>query len=149
MDALCEAYLYYPVEAMDISGKEVLKSNKKFYIVDTEIRNFILPKQRYDLGFTLENIVYFELLRRKYLVNVGKLGQTEVDFIAKKDGVYTYFQVTASMVDESTFQREIRPLQEIRDNYEKIILTLDRFTLENYEGIKVIHVIDWLLEDNN
>lgn len=89
------------------------------------------------------------MLRRKYLVNVGKLGQTEVDFIAKKDGVYTYFQVTASMVDESTFQREIRPLQEIRDNYEKIILTLDRFTLENYEGIKVIHVIDWLLEDNN
>lgn len=149
VDALCEAYLYYPVEAMDISGKEVLKSNKKFYIVDTGIRNFILPKQRYDLGFTLENIVYFELLRRKYLVNVGKLGQTEVDFIAKKDGVYTYFQVTASMVDESTFQREIRPLQEIRDNYEKIILTLDRFTLGNYEGIKVIHVIDWLLEDNN
>lgn len=149
VDALCEAYLYYPVEAMDISGKEVLKSNKKFYIVDTGIRNFILPKQRYDLGFTLENIVYFELLRRKYLVYVGKLGQTEVDFIAKKDGVYTYFQVTASMVDESTFQREIRPLQEIRDNYEKIILTLDRFTLENYEGIKVIHVIDWLLEDNN
>ena len=98
VDALCEAYLYYPVEAMDISGKEVLKSNKKFYIVDTGIRNFILPKQRYDLGFTLENIVYFELLRRKYLVNVGKLGQTEVDFIAKKDGVYTYFQVTASMV---------------------------------------------------
>lgn len=149
VDALCEAYLYYPVEAMDISGKEVLKSNKKFYIVDTGIRNFILPKQRYDLGFTLENIVYFELLRRKYLVNFGKLGQTEVDFIAKKDGVYTYFQVTASMVDESTFQREIRPLQEIRDNYEKIILTLDRFTLGNYEGIKVIHVIDWLLEDNN
>lgn len=149
VDALCEAYLYYPVEAMDISGKEVLKSNKKFYIVDTGIRNFILPKQRYDLGFTLENIVYFELLRRKYLVNVGKLGQTEVDFIAKKDGVYTYFQVTASMVDESTFQREIRPLQEIRDNYEKIILTLDRFTLGNYEGIKVIHVIDWLLDDNN
>ena len=149
VDALCEAYLYYPVEAMDISGKEVLKSNKKFYIVDTGIRNFILPKQRYDLGFTLENIVYFELLRRKYLVYVGKLGQTEVDFIAKKDGVYTYFQVTASMVDESTFQREIRPLQEIRDNYEKIILTLDRFTLGNYEGIKVIHVIDWLLEDNN
>lgn len=68
---------------------------------------------------------------------------------AKKDGVYTYFQVTASMVDESTFQREIRPLQEIRDNYEKIILTLDRFTLGNYEGIKVIHEIDWLLEDNN
>lgn len=149
VDALCEAYLYYPVEAMDISGKEVLKSNKKFYIVDTGIRNFILPKQRYDLGFTLENIVYFELLRRKYLVYIGKLGQTEVDFIAKKDGVYTYFQVTASMVDESTFQREIRPLQEIRDNYEKIILTLDRFTLGNYEGIKVIHVIDWLLEDNN
>lgn len=146
VDALCEAYLYYPVEAMDITGKEVLKSNKKYYIVDMGIRNFILPKQFYDLGFTIENIVYLELLRRKYIVNVGKSGNTEVDFIAKKDGIYTYFQVTASMVEESTFNREIRPLKQIQDNYEKIILTLDRFTLGNYDGIKVISVIDWLLE---
>ena len=147
IEALCESYLYYPVEVMDISGKEVLKSNKKYYIVDPGIRNYILPKQFYDLGFTIENIVYLELLRRRYNVNIGRSGRTEVDFIAKKNDVYTYIQVTASLVDENTFNREIRPLKQIEDNYEKIILTLDRYTLGNYEGIKVINIVDWLLEE--
>lgn len=147
IEALCESYLYYPIEVMDISGKEVLKSNKKYYIVDPGIRNYILPKQFYDLGFTIENIVYLELLRRRYNVNIGRSGRTEVDFIAKKNDVYTYIQVTASLVDENTFNREMRPLKEIEDNYEKIILTLDRYTLGNYEGIKVINIIDWLLEE--
>lgn len=147
VEALCESYLYYPVEVMDVSGKEVLKSNKKYYIVDPGIRNYILPKQFYDLGFTIENIVYLELLRRRYSVNIGRSGRTEVDFIAKKNDVYTYIQVTASLVDENTFNREMRPLKQIEDNYEKIILTLDRYTLGNYEGIKVINIIDWLLEE--
>ncbi|WP_270402375.1 ATP-binding protein [Catenibacterium mitsuokai] len=147
VEALCESHLYYPVEVMDISGKEVLKSNKKYYIVDPGIRNYILPKQFYDLGFTIENIVYLELLRRRYNVNIGRNGRTEIDFIAKRNDVYTYIQVTASLVDENTFNREIRPLQQIEDNYEKIILTLDRYTLGNYEGIKVINIIDWLLEE--
>ena len=147
VEALCESYLYYPVEVMDVSGKEVLKSNKKYYIVDPGIRNYILPKQFYDLGFTIENIVYLELLRRRYNVNIGRNGRTEVDFIAKRNDVYTYIQVTASLVDENTFNREIRPLKQIKDNYEKIILTLDRYTLGNYEGIKVINIIDWLLEE--
>ena len=147
VEALCESYLYYPVEVMDISGKEVLKSNKKYYIVDPGIRNYILPKQFYDLGFTIENIVYLELLRRRYNVNIGRNGRTEIDFIAKRNDVYTYIQVTASLVDENTFNREIRPLQQIEDNYEKIILTLDRYTLGNYEGIKVINIVDWLLEE--
>lgn len=147
VEALCESYLYYPVEVMDVSCKEVLKSNKKYYIVDPGIRNYILPKQFYDLGFTIENIVYLELLRRRYNVNIGRNGRTEVDFIAKRNDVYTYIQVTASLVDENTFNREIRPLKQIKDNYEKIILTLDRYTLGNYEGIKVINIIDWLLEE--
>lgn len=147
VEALCESYLYYPVEVMDVSGKEVLKSNKKYYIVDPGIRNYILPKQFYDLGFTIENIVYLELLRRRYNVNIGRNGRTEVDFIAKRNDVYTYIQVTASLVDENTFNREIRPLKQIKDNYEKIILTLDRYTLGNYEGIKVINIVDWLLEE--
>lgn len=147
VEALCESYLYYPVEVMDVSGKEVLKSNKKYYIVDPGIRNYILPKQFYDLGFTIENIVYLELLRRRYNVNIGRSGRTEVDFIAKRNDVYTYIQVTASLVDENTFNREIRPLKQIEDNYEKIILTLDRYTLGNYEGIKVINIVDWLLEE--
>ena len=147
VEALCESYLYYPVEVMDVSGKEVLKSNKKYYIVDPGIRNYILPKQFYDLGFTIENIVYLELLRRRYNVNIGRNGRTEVDFIAKRNDVYTYIQGTASLVDENTFNTEIRPLQQIEDNYEKIILTLDRYTLGNYEGIKVINIVDWLLEE--
>lgn len=147
IDALCESYLYYPVEVMDLSGKEVLKSNKKYYIVDPEIRNYILPKQSYDLEFTIENIVYLELLRRRYIVNIGQSGLAVVDFIAKRNDVYTYIQVTASLVDENTFNREIRPLKLIEDNYEKIILTLDRYTLGNYDGIKVINIIDWLLEE--
>ena len=147
VEALCESYLYYPVEVMDVSGKEVLKSNKKYYIVDPGIRNYILPKQCYDLGFITENIVYLERLRRRYNVNIGRNGRTEVDFIAKRNDVYTYIQVTASLVDENTFNREIRPLKQIKDNYEKIILTLDRYTLGNYEGIKVINIINWLLEE--
>ena len=146
LDALCESYLYYPVEQMDIFGKEVLKLNKKFYIVDMGIRNFILPRKEYDLGFTIENIDYLELLRRGYIVNVGRLDTTEVDFIARKKDIYTYFQVTASMVDKTTFEREMRPLINIQDNYEKIILTLDNFTTGNYNGIKVINVVDWLLD---
>lgn len=145
VDALCESHLYYAVEQMDVVGKEVLKSNKKYYIVDPGVRNYILPRTSYDLGFTIENIVYFELIRRGYQVNIGKSGTSEVDFIAKKKDVFTYFQVTASMIDKDTFDREMRSLMSIQDNYEKIILTLDEFTPGNYNGIKVINVIDWLL----
>ena len=147
VEALCESYLYYPVEVMDILGKEVLKSNKKYYVVDPGIRNYILSKQSYDLGFTIENIVYLELLRRRYIVNIGRSGLAEVDFIAKRNDVYTYIQVNASLVDENTFNREIRSLKQIENNYEKIFLTLDRYTLGNYDGIKVINIIDWLLEE--
>lgn len=98
------------------------------------------------MGFGLENIVYFELLRRGYRVNVGKLKDKEIDFVTRKNDELHYIQVTASMVDESTFEREMRPLREIRDNYEKTVLTLDRFSVGNYEGIKVVNIVDWLLE---
>lgn len=145
MTSLCESYLYYPVEPMDISSKELLKSNRKYYIVDLGIRSYVLPKKRYDLGFSIENIVYFELHRRGYEIYIGKNKNQEIDFIAKKNNEYTYFQVTASMVEESTFEREITPLRDIKDNYQKIVLTLDEFTVGDYEGIKVINVIDWLL----
>ncbi|MBR5004470.1 MAG: ATP-binding protein [Erysipelotrichaceae bacterium] len=145
VEALCESYLYYAAEPMDISGKQLLKSNKKYYIVDLGLRNHILAKKKYDLGFSIENIVYFELLRRGYQVNIGKAGDLEIDFIAKKTGEYTYFQVTADLTAESTFQREVNPLEKINDNYEKIVLTLDQFSTGNYNGIKIINVIDWLL----
>lgn len=146
MDALAESYIFYPADRFDIVGKEILKSNKKWYIVDLGIRNYILPRKNYDLGFSIENIVYFELLRRGYKVNIGKYANSEVDFVAQKNGVLTYFQVTADMTNESTFEREMTPLENIKDNYEKIVLTLDKFSVGNYEGIKVINLIDWLTE---
>lgn len=146
MDALAESYIFYPAKRFDIVGKEILKSSKKWYIVDLGIRNHILPRKNYDLGFSIENIVYFELLRRGYKVNIGKYANSEVDFVAQKNGVLTYYQVTADMTNETTFEREITPLRNIKDNYEKIVLTLDKFSLGNYEGIKVINLIDWLLE---
>lgn len=146
MDALAESYIFYPAERFDIVGKEILKSNKKWYIVDLGLRNHILPRKNYDLGFSIENIVYFELLRRGYKVNIGKYANSEVDFVTQKNGVLTYYQVTADMTNQSTFEREMTPLKNIRDNYEKIVLTLDKFSVGNYEGIKVVNLIDWLLE---
>lgn len=145
VDALAESFIFYPVERFDIVGKQLLKINNKFYMVDMGIRNHILPRKRYDLGFTVENIVYLELLRRGYKVNIGKYGSTEVDFVTQKEGVLTYYQVTADMTAEETFEREMRPLRGIQDNYEKIVLTLDRFSIGNYDGIKVVNVMDWLL----
>ena len=117
-------------------------------MVDLGLRNHILPRKQYDLGFSVENIVYFELLRRGYKVNIGKYGDTEVDFVAQKQGVLTYFQVTADMTAQETFEREMRPLRNIRDNYRKIVLTLDHFTVGDYEGIQVVNVVDWLLGSN-
>lgn len=146
IEALCDSFIFYEVDRFDIVGKELLKNNKKYYIVDLGLRNYILPRKNYDLGFGLENIVYFELLRRGYRVNVGKLKDKEIDFVTRKNDELHYIQVTASMVDESTFEREMRPLREIRDNYEKTVLTLDRFSVGNYEGIKVVNIVDWLLE---
>lgn len=146
MEALAESYIFYPAERFDIVGKEILKSNKKWYIVDLGLRNHILPRKNYDLGFSIENIVYFELLRRGYKVNIGKYANSEVDFVTQKNGVLTYYQVTADMTNQSTFEREMTPLKNIRDNYEKIVLTLDKFSVGNYEGIKVVNLIDWLLE---
>ena len=146
VEALTESFIFYPAERFDIVGKQLLKANRKMYIVDLGLRNHILPRRQYDLGFSLENIVYFELLRRGYRVMIGKVGSTEVDFVAEKQGTYTYFQVTADMTAQETFEREMKPLRRIRDNYEKIVLTGDRLTLGNYDGIQVKYLPDWLLE---
>ncbi len=145
VEALVEPYIFYEVQPINVSGKQLLKNVSKYYIADLGIRNFILPKQRYDLGFSLENTVYFELRRRGYEVCVGRLGDQEVDFVARKNGHYEYFQVTANMTDQATFEREMAPFLKIRDNYPKTILTLDRFTLGNYDGVEVINTIDWLM----
>ncbi len=146
VEALTESFIFYPVERFDIVGKQLLKVNNKLYMADMGLRNHILPRKRYDLGFTMENIVYLELKRRGYKINIGKFGSAEVDFVTQKEGVLTYYQVTADMTAEETFEKEMRPLRSIQDNYEKIVLTLERFSLGNYDGIKVVNVIDWLLE---
>lgn len=149
VDALIESFIFYPAERFDIVGKHLLKANRKLYIVDLGLRNYILPRQNYDLEFSLENIVYFELLRRGYRVMIGKVGNTEVDFVAERKGTYSYIQVTADMTAKETFERELKPLSNIRDNYEKIVLTADRFTPGNYNGIQVKYLPDWLLGKNS
>lgn len=146
VDALKESFIFYSVERFDIVGKQLLKINNKLYMVDMGIRNHILPRKRYDLGFTIENIVFLELMRKGYKINIGKYGATEVDFVVQKEGVLTYYQVTADMTAKETFEREMKPLRSIPDNYEKVVLTLDHFSLGNYDGIKIVNVIDWLLE---
>lgn len=146
IDVLTEAFIFYPVERFDIQGKQLLQQNQKYYIADTGLRRYMLPKKSYDIGFTLENIIYLELCRRGYKVYVGKNGVKEVDFVAKKNDVIEYFQVTASMIDEKTFNREITPLNNIRDHYLKTILTLDRFSPGNYNGIIVENAVDWLMK---
>lgn len=145
--ALTDAFLFYPVERYDIKGKNLLKTNPKYYIADLGLRNYLVSHQEMDLGYSLENVVYFELFRRGYRVNVGKLGDKEIDFIAKKGEEILYVQVCANMMDEDTFKREMAPLKGIKDNYEKLVLTLDKFTSGNYDGIKVINLFDWLLLD--
>ena len=145
VEALVEPYIFYPAERFDVLGKQLLKKNQKMYIVDLGLRRYLLARGKYDLGFSLENIIYFELLRRGYSVNVGKVGLTEIDFVARKNEEVLYYQVTASMVEETTFEREMQPLRTISDNYPKTVITLDRFTLGNYEGITVVNAVDWLL----
>lgn len=145
LHSLVEPYVFYPVERFNIVGKELMKSNLKYYIVDLGLQHYLLPRKDYDLGFRLENVVYFELLRRGYRVYVGKVGNLEIDFVAQKDGVYQYFQVSASLLNEETFKRELAPLQTVKDNYPKTVLTLDEFTEGDYDGVKVINVLKWLL----
>ena len=145
VEALIEPYIFYPAERFDVLGKQLLKKNQKMYIVDLGLRRHLLARGKYDLGFSLENIIYFELLRRGYSVNIGKVGVAEIDFVARKNEEVHYYQVTASMTEEATFEREMTPLRNITDNYPKTVITLDRFTLGNYEGIAVVNAIDWLL----
>lgn len=133
---------FYPVERFEVLGKQLLKKNQKIYIGDLGLRRYLLPRSKYDLGLSLENIIYFELLRRGYIVNIGNVGVNEIDFVARRNEEVSYYQVSASMVDEATFERKMKPLKNINDNYPKFILTLDKFSIGNYDGIKVINAID-------
>ncbi len=117
----------------------------KNYIMDIGFRNMLLGYRDVDRGHILENIVYLELLRRDYRVYIGKMGETEVDFVAEKPDEKLYIQVTETMAGEETRERELRPLRMIRDNYEKIILYMDKNYIKSYEGIKSLNLIDFLL----
>lgn len=142
---LQNAFIIYSINRYDIKGKQLLKTLKKNYLVDMGFRNLLLGYRDADRGHIIENIVFLELLRRHYRVYIGKVGENEIDFIAEKPEEKIYIQVTESMQFPETRQRELRPLQMIPDNYEKIILSMDRSFITSYDGIKSINLIDWLL----
>ncbi len=147
VDALLEAYFFYDIKRFDIKGKEYLRTLGKYYIVDIGIRNYLLGFRNRDSGHILENIVYFELLRRGYDVSVGKVDNLEVDFIATKPDDKIYIQVTESMNSEDVRDRELIPLQKINDNYEKIVLSMNTGMDSSYDGIKSFNLIDWLMTE--
>jgi len=137
----------YKTERTDIKSKALLKTLGKYYISDMGIRNIILGFRNINEGHLLENVVYLELLRRGYRVNIGKTNDYEVDFVAENPNIVKYYQVTQSLVNEEVKNRELRSLENIEDNYEKVILTIDKSINNDYNGIKVVNIIDWLLND--
>lgn len=145
INALLESYFFYEIKRFDIKRKAFLRTLGKYYIVDIGLRNYLLGFRDRDSGHALENIVYFELLRRGYDVSIGKVDQSEVDFIATKADDKLYVQVTESMTGEDVRKRELAPLQKINDNYEKIVLSMNPGMDSSYEGIKSINLIDWLI----
>lgn len=145
ISALTESYIFYEIKRFDIKGKEYLRTLGKYYIVDIGLRNYLLGFRNGDTGHILENVVFFELLRRGYDVAIGKIDNREVDFIATKTDEKKYIQVTESMTSEETRKRELSPLEAIHDNYEKIVLTRDKTLFDDYNGIKIMNVIDFLL----
>ncbi|MCL2105688.1 MAG: ATP-binding protein [Oscillospiraceae bacterium] len=143
---LINAYVLYRAGRYDLKGKQQLKTQGKYYIVDTGIRGELVGRRGQDYGFVLENIVYFELLRRGFDVKIGSLAGQEVDFIATRPGQAVYYQVTATMLAEETRERELRPLRAIADNYEKVVLSMDRTPMADFDGIRSVNLISFLLE---
>ena len=145
VNALLESYFFYETKRFDIKGKEFLRTLGKYYIADIGLRNYLLGFRDRDRGHALENVVYFELLRRGYDVAIGKVGNAEVDFIAAKADDKLYVQVTESMISEEIRRRELEPLQRIGDNYEKIILSMEPGLDASYDGIKSVSLMEWLV----
>lgn len=142
---LRSAFIFYSVERYDVKGKQLLKTLGKNYIIDLGFRNMLLDYRDADRDHIIENIVFLELIRRDYHVYIGKFKETEIDFVAEKPNDKLYIQVTESMLSPETRERELRPLQMIPDNYEKIVLSMDRNYITSYDGIKSLNLIDWLL----
>jgi len=140
------AFIIYKANRYDLKGKMFLKTLEKYYIVDMGIRNKLTGLRNTDYGHVLENIVYLELLRRGYDISIGKIGTLEVDFVATKPSEKIYYQVCATIMDDKTRERELRPLKSISDNYPKYILTMDQTVFNDYSGIKVKNIIDFLMQ---
>lgn len=145
LEALSESYVIYQAKRYNIKGKQYLKTLEKYYVVDIGLRFMLIGSRQADAGHILENVVYLELLRRGYDVYMGKNGEFKVDFVAQNSRGTVYFQVALTVRDEMTLQRELRPLQSIRDHYPKVILTLDEDPEAQYGGIRRINARDWLL----
>ena len=145
--ALTEAYFFYEIKRFDIKGKEYLRTLGKYYIVDIGLRNYLLGFREGDSGHILENIIFFELMRRGYDVAIGKIDNQEVDFIATKTDEKKYIQVTETMNAPETRERELAPLRKIRDSYEKIVIALECDLTQTQDGIKIIRALDFLLGD--
>ena len=145
IEALKESFIFYEIKRFDIKGREYLKTLGKYYIVDIGLRNYLLGYRDGDTGHILENIIYFELLRRGYDVTIGKLDNKEVDFIATKTDEKKYIQVTEAMTSPETRERELAPLQKISDNYDKLVIAMDPGLTQDQDGIKIVSAIDFLL----
>jgi len=144
--ALTNSYIFYEADRYDIKGRQLLKTPGKYYIVDTGIRNMLLSSSASDMGHLIENVVFLELRRRGYKVNVGKMLENEIDFVAADMDGRTYYQVSASVLDAGTLSRELAPMKKIPDNYPKLLLTLDEVGAgSNYEGIRQVNLLHWLL----
>ncbi|RDU23639.1 ATP-binding protein [Anaerosacchariphilus polymeriproducens] len=145
LSAFMNSYIVYQAKRFDIKGKQYLKTLEKYYIVDIGLRNALLGNRGQDVGHILENVVYLELIRRGYEVYVGKVEDVEVDFVVKNEQGTKYIQVAASVRDENTLKRELKPLQKIQDHYPKCIMTLDRDPVADYEGIRRFNALDFFM----
>lgn len=145
LSALKNSFILYEARRYDIKGKQHLKSLEKYYVADVGLRNYLLGYKEVDTGHILENVVYLELIRRGYKVTVGKVADKEVDFVAVNQYDTIYIQVSESVRDASTFEREMAPLRAIKDNYPKLLLTRDVDINSSYDGIKRVNVLDYLL----
>lgn len=145
LEALVESFIFNKVPRFDVKGKQYLQSGEKYYATDVTMRYAILGRRNIDAGHILENIVFLELIRRGYKVYVGKTGEKEIDFVAENKEGFTYFQVAYTTREKITLERELIPLQEINDHYPKYILTMDIDPIADFNGIKKINVLDWLV----
>ena len=146
LDSLTESYIFSKVPRYDVKGKQYLQSGEKYYATDVTMRYAILGRKNLDVGHILENIVYLELIRRGYKVYTGKIGEKEVDFVAENKEGFTYFQVAYTTRDTETLDRVLNSLKNINDHYPKFILTMDIDPEVDYDGIRKMNVLDWLLK---